>query len=92
MKPGSVIVDLAAEAGGNCDLTQAGTEIVHQGVSILGPVNLPSSVPQHASQMYARNVSTFLLHLVTDGRLGLDFGDEIVKATCVTHDGQVRLG
>jgi H+-translocating NAD(P) transhydrogenase subunit alpha len=90
MKPGSVIVDLAAETGGNCELTQAGAEIVRHGVSILGPLNLPSTQPLHASQMYARNVQAFLGHLVSDGALRLDFEDQITRDTCVTHAGEVR--
>jgi proton-translocating NAD(P)+ transhydrogenase subunit alpha len=89
MRPASVIVDLAAESGGNCELTQAGTPVVHRGVTVLGPVNLPATVPLHASQMYARNVSSFLGHITKDGKLQLDFADEITKATCVTHDGKV---
>jgi len=92
MKPGSVIVDLAAEAGGNCELTQAGAEVVHHGVTILGPVNLPAAMPLHASQMYAKNVATFLQHVVRDGALQVDLADEITAATCVTHAGAVRLG
>ena len=91
MRPGSVIVDLAAETGGNCELTQAGTTVAHQGVTILGPTNLPATVPQHASQMYARNVASFLGHVTKDGALQLDFADEITKGTCVTHDGKVLL-
>ena len=90
MKPGSVIVDLAAETGGNCELTQAGAEIVLNGVAILGPLNLASTVPLHASQMYAKNVSAFLGHIVQDGRLRLDFEDPIIRETCVTHAGEVR--
>jgi len=90
MKPGSVIVDLAAETGGNCELTEAGSEIVRHGVVILGPVNLPSTLPLHASQMYAKNVSAFLGHVVQDGRLRLDFEDPIIRDTCVTHAGEVR--
>jgi len=89
MRPGSVVVDLAAETGGNCELTQPGTTLEHHGVTILGPVNLPATVPLHASQMYARNVTSFLNHLVKDGKLQLDFTDEITRATCVTHDGKV---
>lgn len=90
MKPGSVIVDLAAETGGNCELTEPGTEIVSHGVAILGPLNLPSSLPLHASQMYAKNLSAFLGHVVQDGRLRLDFEDPIIRDTCVTHAGEVR--
>ena len=89
MRPGSVVVDLAAETGGNCELTQAGTTLEHHGVTILGPVNLPATLPLHASQMYARNVASFLNHLVKEGKLQLDFTDEITQATCVTHDGKV---
>jgi NAD(P) transhydrogenase subunit alpha len=92
MKPGAVIVDLAAEAGGNCELTEPGTEIVHSGVTILGPLNLPSSMPLHASQMYGRNVATFLQHLAKDGALAIDLTDEITRATCVTHGGSVLYG
>ena len=90
MKPGSVIVDLAAETGGNCELTQPGSEIVRNGVSILGPLNLSSTVPLHASQMYAKNVAAFLGHIVQDGKLRLDFEDQIIRDTCVTHAGEVR--
>jgi proton-translocating NAD(P)+ transhydrogenase subunit alpha len=91
MRPGSVIVDLAAETGGNCELTKADASVVHHGVTILGPVNLPATLPLHASQMYARNVSSFLTHLAKDGTLHLDFADEITKTTCVTHDGKVLM-
>jgi len=90
MKPGSVIVDLAVETGGNCELAEAGTEVRRHGVLILGPVNLPSTLPYHASQMYARNISSFLLHVTRDGNLVVDFGDEIIRDTCVTHAGEVR--
>jgi len=90
MKPGSVIVDLAAETGGNCELTQPGSEIVRNGVSILGPLNLASTVPLHASQMYAKNMAAFLGHIVQDGKLRLDFEDQIIRDTCVTHAGEVR--
>ena len=90
MKPGSVIVDLAAESGGNCELTQAGAEIVRNGVAILGPLNLPSTMPINASQMYAKNLAAFLGHIVQDGKLRLDFEDQIIRDTCVTHGGEVR--
>lgn len=89
MRPGSVLVDLAADSGGNCELTQVGVQVVHRGVTILGPMNLPATLPLHASQMYARNVASFLSHVVKEGTLQLDFADEITKATCVTHDGKV---
>ncbi len=90
MKPGSVIVDLAAETGGNCELTEPGSEIVRNGVSILGPLNLASTLPLDASQMYAKNVAAFLGHVVQDGKLRLDFEDQITRDTCVTHAGEVR--
>ncbi len=89
MRPGSVIVDLATESGGNCELAEAGKEIERHRVIILGPVNVASSVPFHASSMFSRNVSTLLLYLLKDGRLSLDFSDEIVKAMCLTHEGSV---
>jgi len=88
MKPGSVIVDLAAEAGGNCELTEPGREVVKHGVTIIGLTNLPSTLPTHASQLYARNVVELLKLMVKDNKLNLDFNDEIIKGTCVTHDGQ----
>jgi NAD(P) transhydrogenase subunit alpha len=90
MNPGSVIVDLAAEQGGNCALSEAGKEVVYRGVKILAPINLPSSLPVHASQMYARNISAFLQHLLRDGALHLDFHDLIINSCCVTHDGNIR--
>ena len=89
MAPGSVIVDLAAERGGNCELTRAGEQVVEHGVTIMGSINLASTVPYHASQMYARNVATFLLHLVKDGKLQLNFEDEIVRDTLLTHGGEI---
>jgi NAD(P) transhydrogenase subunit alpha len=85
MKPGSVIVDLAAETGGNCELTEADKEIVRHGVTVLGPTNLPSTVPVHASQLYGRNVVELLKLLVKDGKLKLDFNDEIIRSACVTQ-------
>lgn len=90
MRPGSVIVDLAAEQGGNCALTEAKREIINHGVKILGAVNIPSTMPVHASQMYAKNVSTLLQHLTKDGELHLDFEDEITAKACVTHGGVIR--
>jgi NAD(P) transhydrogenase subunit alpha len=89
MQPGSIIVDLAAEQGGNCALTQAGQEVLHQGVLILGPVNLPSTLPYHASQMYARTVVNYLLHLIKDGKINLDLSDELTRGPMVTHQGEV---
>ncbi len=90
MQPGSVVVDLAAEQGGNCELTKPGKDVVRRGVTVLGPLNLPSTMPIHASQMYARNVSSLLEYLLREGELHLDFEDEIVDGSCVTHGGKVR--
>ena len=89
MAPGSVIFDLAAERGGNCELTRMGETVVEHGVTIIGRINLATEVPYHASQMYARNVSAFLLHLVNDGKLRLDLNDEIIRETLVTQDGEI---
>jgi NAD(P) transhydrogenase subunit alpha len=89
MRPGSVIVDLAAETGGNVELTKAGEDVDVGGVTIIGTRNVPSTMPLHASQLYARNVANLLLHLVKDGAINLDFADEITKGACVTHGGDV---
>ena len=89
MAPGSVIVDLAGERGGNCELTRPGEIAVEHGVTIIGWFNLASTVPYHASQMYARNVTAFLLHLVKDGKLQLDLEDEIIRETMLTRDEEV---
>ncbi|HEV2388034.1 MAG TPA: Re/Si-specific NAD(P)(+) transhydrogenase subunit alpha [Candidatus Acidoferrales bacterium] len=89
MAPGSVVVDLAAERGGNCELTQSGEVVKDHGVTLVGYVNLASSVPYHASQMYARNLSAFLLHLVKDGAIPLDRDDEILRETLLTRGGEV---
>jgi NAD(P) transhydrogenase subunit alpha len=89
MASGSVIVDIAAERGGNCELTRPGEVVETGGVRILGPLNLPSTIPYHASQMYARNIATFLKYLVKDGQLALDREDEIVRETLVTFEGEV---
>jgi NAD(P) transhydrogenase subunit alpha len=89
MAPGSVIVDLASERGGNCEVTRPGETIVQHGVTIIGCYNLASTVPYHASQMYARNVSSFLLHIVKDGKLKLDLADDIVRDTLLTIGGEV---
>jgi NAD(P) transhydrogenase subunit alpha len=89
MRPGSVIVDLAAEAGGNCELTEPGEEVVREGVTIVGQTNLPSSMPFHASQLYARNVSALLQHLAPEGELVLNFEDEITAGACVTRKEEV---
>jgi len=89
MAPGSVIVDLASERGGNCELTRPGEIVVAHDVTIIGWLNLASTVPYHASQMYARNVSSFLLHIVKDGKLQLNLQDEIARDTLLTSGGEV---
>jgi NAD(P) transhydrogenase subunit alpha len=90
MQPGSVIVDLAAERGGNCELTQADQRVVTEnGVTILGPTNLPSEVPTHASQMFSANVTSFLLNLVKKGQLVLNKDDEIIRETLAAEGGEV---
>jgi proton-translocating NAD(P)+ transhydrogenase subunit alpha len=89
MAPGSVIVDLAAERGGNCELTRTAETIVEHGVTIIGAINLASAVPYHASQMYARNLTNFLLHMVKDGKLQLNMQDEITRSTLVTQGGEI---
>ncbi|HIF99237.1 MAG TPA: Re/Si-specific NAD(P)(+) transhydrogenase subunit alpha [Myxococcales bacterium] len=95
MRPGSVIVDLAAEKGGNCELSRPDENVVDSGVTIIGHTNLPAEVPAHASQMYGKNLVTLLDHLLEEGRLSLDFGDEITAGSLVTHAGKLvneRLG
>jgi NAD(P) transhydrogenase subunit alpha len=89
MAPGSVVVDVAAERGGNCELTEPGRTVVEGGVTILGPLNLPSTVPFHASQMYSRNVAMFVRHLIVNGSLAINLEDEITRETLVTYGGQV---
>ena len=89
MAPGSVILDLAAERGGNCELTRAGETVTAHGVTIIGRINVSSGVPYHASQMYARNITAFLLHLVKDGKLRTDLDDEIIRETLLTQGGQM---
>ncbi|MEP6641407.1 MAG: Re/Si-specific NAD(P)(+) transhydrogenase subunit alpha [Gaiellales bacterium] len=89
MRPGSVIIDLAAETGGNCELTEPGETVVREGVTIIGTLNLPAGMPLHASQMYARNLSAVLDHLVADGALRIDLDDEIDADAVITHDGRV---
>jgi len=89
MAPGSVIVDLASERGGNCEITQPGKTIVAHDVTIIGAINVASGVPYHASQMYARNVTNFLLHLLKDQKLNLNLQDEIVHETLLTHNGEI---
>ncbi len=89
MSPGSVIVDLAAETGGNCELTEAGQTVVKEDVTIVGPLNLPATMPDHASSLYARNVQSLLDLMVADGELTLDFEDEVIAGACITRDGQI---
>ena len=89
MAPGSVIFDLAAERGGNCEVTKAGETIVTHGVTVIGPINLASGVPYHASQMYARNLTTFLTHLIKDGKPRLDDADDIIRDTMITRGGEI---
>ena len=89
MAPGSVIIDLASERGGNCELTRTGETVKAFGVTIIGAINLASSVPYNASQMYARNIATFLAYIVKDGKLQLNQQDEIVRETMVTHRGEI---
>jgi H+-translocating NAD(P) transhydrogenase subunit alpha len=90
MKPGSVIVDLAAETGGNCELTEAGKTVVRHDVKILGPLNVPSTMAEHASQLYSRNIESLLGLMVSDeGRLSLDFDDEVIAGACITRDGEI---
>jgi NAD(P) transhydrogenase subunit alpha len=89
MKPGSVIVDLAAETGGNCELTEPGETVVREGVTIVGPLNLASTMPDHASSLYARNVQSLLELMVKEGALSLDFEDEILNGACITRDGEI---
>ncbi len=89
MRPGSVIVDLAAETGGNCELTEAGKTVVRSGVTIIGTLNLPSTMPYHSSQMYSRNIASLLALFLKDGKATLDMTDEVIKGTVITQDGQV---
>ena len=92
MKPGSVIVDLAAESGGNCELTRPGEQVTENGIILHGPINIPSSMAIHASQMYSRNISALLMHLTKDQSIHIDLEDAISQACCITHDGNVVHG
>jgi NAD(P) transhydrogenase subunit alpha len=85
MSPGSVIVDLAGETGGNCELTEPGRTVVKHDVTIVSPLNLPASMPEHASELYSKNITALLELLVKDGKLDPDFGDEVVAGACVTR-------
>ncbi len=89
MRPGSIIVDLAAESGGNCELTRPGETVELYGISIMGPINLPSTIPYHTSQMYARNLTAFIQNLVKDGEVHLNLEDQIIHDTLLTHQGEV---
>ena len=90
MKPGAVIVDIAAEQGGNCALTEPGKDVQRNGVTIIGSINLPSSVPVNASQLYAKNLSTLVQLMIKDKNLNLNFEDDIIAAACITHAGEIR--
>jgi len=90
MKPGSVIVDLAAEQGGNCELTKPGETVVEGGVKIVGPVNLPASLPYHASEMYARNLFNLLKPAIVKGAVAIDWNDEVFAGAVLTRDGQIK--
>jgi proton-translocating NAD(P)+ transhydrogenase subunit alpha len=91
MQPGSVIVDLAGESGGNCELSQAGETVVEKGVKVIAPLNLPSEMATHASQLYAKNVENLLKLLVSEeGTLNIDFDDEVVAGACLTHEGEIK--
>jgi NAD(P) transhydrogenase subunit alpha len=90
MKPGSVVVDLAAESGGNCELTQADQVVRHNGVTILGPTNLPSSLPLDASRMFSRNLSTFILEITNEKGFTMDWKNEIFTETCITLNGEMN--
>jgi len=89
MRTGSVIVDLAADSGGNCELTQPGKVVVSDGVTLVGLTNIPSTMPYHASMLYSRNVQALLLHLAPDGELNLDWSDEITAGACVAGKREV---
>ena len=90
MRPGSVVVDIAAESGGNCELTRAGEVVVHNGVSIIGPLNLPAQLAYNASEMYSRNLLNFLKPAIDKGELKIDWTDEVFAQACLTHDGVVK--
>jgi H+-translocating NAD(P) transhydrogenase subunit alpha len=90
MKPGSVVVDLAGEAGGNCELTEPGQNVVKHDVTIAAPLNLPATMPEHASELYSKNITALLDLLITDGKLAPDFDDEVVAASCVTREKEAR--
>ena len=88
MKPGSVVIDLAGETGGNCELTEPGQTVVKHGVTIASPLNLPATMPEHASELYSKNLTSLLELMIKDGALAPDFDDEVISASCVTREGQ----
>jgi NAD(P) transhydrogenase subunit alpha len=90
MRPGSVVVDIAAEQGGNCELTRAGETVLHGGVKVLGPVNLPATLPYHASEMYSRNLFNFLKPALPKGELVVDWKDEVFAGAVLTHQGEIK--
>ena len=90
MKAGAVIVDILAENGGNCELTRAGETVVHQGVKVVGPINLPAQLAYHASEMYARNLYNLLSPALKGGALNIDWSDEVFAGTVLTHAGEVK--
>ena len=90
MKPGSVVVDIAAEQGGNCELTRAGETVLHNGIKILGPLNLPATLPYHASEMYSRNLFNLLKPAFANGALAIDWQDEVFAGAVLTHDGEIK--
>ena len=90
MKPGSVIIDLAAEGGGNCEVTEPGNQIVHTETTVYGPLNLPSELPVHASEMYARNLLNFLTPMIKDGEFAPDWDDEVIADSTLTRDGEIK--
>jgi NAD(P) transhydrogenase subunit alpha len=89
MKPGSVVVDVAAETGGNCELTEPGRTVVRHDVKVVGPLGLPSTMPDHASSLYSRNVQSLLELMIKEGELSLDFDDEVLAGACITRDGEI---
>ncbi len=90
MKPGAVIIDLGAEGGGNCELTQPGETINHNGVTIVGPLNLPADLARHASEMYARNLLNLISPAINEGELAIDWDDEVFAGAVLTHDGEIK--
>jgi NAD(P) transhydrogenase subunit alpha len=89
MKPGSVVVDLAGEQGGNCELSEPGQSVIRHDVKILAPLNVPSTLAEHASQLYAKNIQALLDLMVKEGKLELDFEDEVIAGACITRDGEI---